>query len=200
MSCAVSWGGTLEVTFLETNVVAEIAAFVIGIGVGRKLDRVELESSIVGLDCIFHVIEDEELGFRPEEHRVAEAHGLDQTLGLLGDGARVAVVRLASQRFEGVANQDKRRLRIERIDAGALGVRHELHVRFVDRLPAGNGGAIEHDAFAEGILLDGRDVGGDVLPFAARIGEAEIGVFYVIILDQLHDFFGRSHRTITLFS
>src|SRR6185437_5912220 len=33
------------------------------------------------------------------------------------------------------------------------------------------------------------------LPLAARIGEAEIDVFHVVILDHLHDVFSCGHRT-----
>ncbi len=38
-----------EIALLESDVVAEIAAFVIGVGVGRELDRVELEAGVVWL-------------------------------------------------------------------------------------------------------------------------------------------------------
>ena len=36
-------------------------------------------------------------------------------------------------------------------------------------------------------------VEGDVLPLAARIGETEIDVFHVVVLDHLQDIFGRRH-------
>ena len=63
---------------------------------------------------------------------------------------------------------------------------------FVDRLPAGDRGAVEHLAFRERVLLDHRNVEGDVLPLAARIGEAEIRIFDVVVLDELQDVFGAS--------
>ena len=37
-----------------------------------------------------------------------------------------------------------------------------------------------------------RDVEGDVLPLAARIGESEVDVFHVVVLDHLHDILWRS--------
>ena len=74
--------------------------------------------------------------------------------GLLGDAARIAVVGLAGGRLEHVADQDERRLGEERIDAGDRRIRHQVHVGLVDRLPAGDRGAVEHLAFGEGVLFD----------------------------------------------
>ena len=53
----------------------------------------------------------------------------------------------------------------------------------VDRLPAGDRRAVEHGAFGENLLVDHADVEGDVLPLAARIGETQIDVFHVVVLD-----------------
>ena len=61
-----------EIALLESDVMAEIAALVIGVAVDRQLDGIELETRVVGLGRVFHVVEDEELGFRPEEYGVAE--------------------------------------------------------------------------------------------------------------------------------
>src|SRR2546423_2772491 len=44
----------------------------------------------------------------------------------------------------------------------------------MDRLPSGDGGTVEHRALGEEILVHHRKIEGDVLPLAARIGEAEI--------------------------
>ena len=182
-----------EVALLEADVVAEIAALIFGVGIGRKLDRVELEAGVVGLRRILDVVEDEELGFRSEEHGVADAHGLHHGLGLPGDAARIAVVRLAGGRLEHVADQRQGGLGEEGIDAGRGGIRHQVHVGLVDCLPAGNRGAVEHLAFGKGVFFDHADVESDVLPLAARIGETEIDVLDVVVLDHLQDFFGRSH-------
>jgi hypothetical protein len=70
----------------------------------------------------------------------------------------------------------------------------------VDRLPAGDRGAVKHDALAERILLDRRDISGHVLPLAARIGETEVDVFHVVILDHLQSIFSGRHGTNTLSS
>jgi hypothetical protein len=73
------------------------------------------------------------------------------------------------------------------------GIRHQAHVGLVDRLPAGDRGAVEHAAFGEGVLFDHRLVEGHVLPLAARVGEAEVDVFHVVVLHHLQDIFSRRH-------
>jgi hypothetical protein len=35
-----------------------------------------------------------------------------------------------------------------------------------------------------------------MLPFAARVGEPEIDVFGVVLLDHIEDFLGIGHRTV----
>ena len=151
------------------------------------------EAGVVGLGGVAHVVEHEELGLGAEIDGVADAHGLDHGFGLAGDAAGIAVIGLAGGRLEHVADEHQRRLGEERVDAGGGGVRHQAHVGLVDRLPAGDRGAVEHLAFRERLLLDHPDVEGHVLPLAARIGEPEIAVLYVVVLDQLQDIFGRRH-------
>jgi hypothetical protein len=172
---------------------AEIATLIVGVGVDGELDRVELEAGVVGRGRILDVIEHEELGFRAEIDGVADAGALGVSLGLLGDAAGVAVVGLAGGRLEHIADQRQRRFGEERINHGGGRVRHQVHVGFVDRLPSGDRGAVEHLAFGEGVLLDHADVEGDVLPLAARIGKAEVGVLHIVVFDQFHDFFGGGH-------
>ena len=189
-----------EVAALGLDAVAEIAALVIGVAVGRQLGGVELEAGVVGVGHELHVVEDEELGLRADIDRVADAGRLQEGLGLLGDAARVAVVGLAGRRLEDVADDRQRGGREERIDAGRGRVRHQGHVEFVDRLPAGDRGAVEHDAVGEHVLVDDRHVEGDVLPLAARIGEAEVDVFDVVVLDRLEHVFGGLHGPSQSFS
>ena len=183
-----------EVALLGADAVAEIAALVVGVGVGRQFDRVELEAGVVGVGavaCTSSNMKNSASG--PKKIGVADAHRLDHALGLLGDAARIAVVGLAGGRLEHVADQHQRGLGEERIDAGGRRIRHQAHVELVDRLPAGDRGAVEHLAFGERVLVDHGDVEGDVLPLAARIGETEVDVFHVVVLDHLQDIFGRRH-------
>ena len=148
---------------------------------------------LYGIGLETHVVEDEELGFRAEIGGVADPGRLEVGLGLLGDRARVAAVGLARRRLEHVADDRQRRGREERVHGGGLGIRHQRHVGFVDRLPAGDRGAVEHDAFREDLLVDHRHVEGDVLPLAARVGEPEVDIFDVIVLDRLQDVPGGLH-------
>src|SRR5215470_9547461 len=67
-------------------------------------------------------------------------------------------------------------------------------------LPAGDRGAVEHLAFREGIFLDDADVECNVLPLAARVGEAKIRIFDVVVLDELQDILGGRHRISSPFS
>ena len=62
-----------EIALLGADAVADIAAFVVGVGVGRQFDRVRAEAGVVGLGRVLHVVEDEELGFRAEVDGVADA-------------------------------------------------------------------------------------------------------------------------------
>ena len=41
----------------------------------------------------------------------------------------------------------------ERVDQGGLGLGHDEHVGLVDCLPAADAGAVEADAFLEGVLV-----------------------------------------------
>jgi hypothetical protein len=62
------------------------------------------------------------------------------------------------------------------------GVQHQHHVGLVDRLPAGDGRAVEHDAVGEHVFVDLADVHGHVLHLAARIGEAKVDELHVVFL------------------
>ncbi len=171
---------------------------IVGVGVRRQFDVVELEAGVVGRNRVLHVVEDEEVGFRTDEDRVADLGLLQILLGLLGDPARVAVVGLVGHRLENVADDRHRGLGEERIDRHRVGIGHQLHVGLVDRLPAGDGGAVEHQALREGLFVDQADVKGDVLPLAARIGEAEVDVLHVLVLDSLQYVLGGRHTSFPL--
>ena len=51
----------------------------------------------------------------------------------------------------------------------------------------------KHQAVGERVLVDQRLVEGHVLPLAARIGETEIDIFDVVVLDRLQDILGGLH-------
>ena len=172
---------------------AEVAGLVVGAVVGRQFGRVELEAGVVGIGLVPDVVEHEELGFRADIDRVADAFRLHVGLGLLGGGARIAVVGLAGDRLEDVAQDHHRRLREERIHVDRVGVGHEDHVGLVDRLPAGDRRAVEHHAVGEHVLVDLDNVHRHMLQLALGIGEAKVDELHVVVLDLLHDVFGCGH-------
>ena len=59
----------------------------------------------VGLGVILHVVEDEELGLRPEDGRVGHAGADKILLGALGNAARIAVVGFLGAGFGDGAGQ-----------------------------------------------------------------------------------------------
>ena len=117
----------------------------------------------------------------------------------LGDRARVTVVGLAAGRVVDVAEDVQHRLRRERVQHGGRGVRHQGHVGFVDRLPAGDRGTVEHDAIGEGLFLDGADVLRGMVHLAARVGEAKVDVLDVVFLDQVEDLADVRHASESVF-
>src|SRR6202167_6225976 len=184
-----------EIARLGADAVTEIAALIFGVGVDRQFGGVELEAGVVGRGLEADVVEHEEFGFGAEEHGIAHAHRLDHGFGFLGHAAGVAVVGLARGRLQHVAGDDHGGFRKERIDRCSDGIGHQAHVGFVDRLPAGDRGAVEHRALGEDVLIDHADVESYMLPLAARVGKTQIDVFHVVVLDRFQDVFGGLHES-----
>ena len=177
-----------EVATLRARAVAHVAHRVFLARIDRQFSRVVAVAGIVRLDRPAHVIEDEEFGFRSEEHRVADTRRLHIGFGFLRGGARVAVIGLAGDRVEHVADHGQCRLLEERVDNGRCLVRLQQHVGFVDGLPAGNRRAIEHLAFGEEVFADHVLVEGDVLHLPARVGEAKVDILDVFVLHSFVEF------------
>jgi hypothetical protein len=176
-----------------TDAVAEIAALIFGVGVDRQLRGVQLEAGVVGSGLEADVVEHEELRLRSEKDGVADAHRLDHGLGLFGHAAWVAVVGLTRRRFQHVAGDDQGGFGEERINRRRDRIGHQAHVGFVDRLPARDRRAVEHQALGEDVFIDHADVERHVLPLAAWIGETQVDVFDVVVLDRFQDVFGGLH-------
>jgi len=110
-----------------------------------------------------------------------------------GDTRRFTdLANLVGERFvlfaglDDVAGQDQRRLFVERVDVGGVRVGHELHVRGLDALPAGDRRAVEGMATGELLLAEGRDRHRDVLLLATGIGEAEVDELDFSLLHHVH--------------
>jgi len=182
-----------EVAALDRRAVAGVAVGVFLVADIGAFIAVDLVHRPVHAGLVADVVEDEELRLGPEIGRVADAGGDEVGLGLLGHRARVAAIGLSGQRLVAVAEDDERGLRREGIEHRGLAVGHEQHVALVDHLPAGDRGAVEHHAARQEVLGDGADVVRQMLPFAARIGEAEIDELDVVLLDHRHDFLNVGH-------
>src|SRR6185312_7747051 len=105
---------------------------------------------------------------------------------------RIALVTLHGGGFDDVAADVDRGLLEERVDDRRGRVEREDHVRLVDALPTCDGRAVEHLAVTKQLFIDQVRGDGDVLFFAASVGEAEIGVLDLLVLDQL-DYICRFH-------
>ena len=182
-----------EIAALGAHPVAKVAALVGGAAVDRQFDRIDLEPGVVGVGAEADVVEDEELGLGPEKRRVADPGRLQIGLGLLGDAARVAIIRLAAGGIENVAIDDHGRSGEERIHARRCRVGHQGHVEFVDSPPAGDRRAVEHETLGKRLLVDQRLIERDMLPLPARIRKTQIDIFDVVVLDRLQDFLGGLH-------
>src|SRR5690606_26559814 len=176
-----------EVAALGARPVGKVAALELGAGVGRQFDVVDLvaRAGIAVLEA--DVVEHEELGLGADVDRVADAGRLEIGLGALRGGARVTPVELADRRLDDVAVDDHHRRGAEGIDPHCVEVRLEDHVGLVDRLPAGDRRAVEHQAFLERVLVDDLRDHRQVLPLALGIGEAKIDPLDLLFLDPLHD-------------
>ncbi len=64
----------------------------------------------------------------------------------------------------------------------------------VDRLPAGDGGAVEHEAFLEEVLIHEVGYEGDVLKLALGVGEADVDIFDFLVLHQLQSILYCAHH------
>ena len=106
--------------------------------------------------------------------------------GLLGDAARVAVIGLAGHGLENVADdrqasRRRRRGRVTAVDGSGISVMSDSLIAFQP--------AIDEPSnimpSRKDIVVDQGDVEGDVLPLAARVGEAEVDILDVFVLDFL---------------
>jgi hypothetical protein len=134
-----------------------------------------------------YVVEHEEFGFGADEHGVADTGLLEVRFGAGRGRARVAAVELAGRRLDDVAEQHQHRGRAERVDIGRVEVRLEDHVGFVDRLPAGDRAAVEHEAVGQIVLVDDARGHGQMLPLALGVGETEVDPVDLLILDARED-------------
>ena len=176
-----------------------VAAFVLGAGIPGRFARGQLVEAAVHLHVEADVVEHEEFQLGAEHGGVADARRLHEGFGALGGRARATGVELAGRGFDDVAVHDQGGLRGEGIEHGGVGIGHQDHVGLVDRLPAGDRGAVEHHAIDERAFISGGGHAGRVLPLAARIGEAEVNELDVLFLDHRENLFRVHISSVPLF-
>ena len=173
-----------EVTSLVPGLVPQVAALFDAARVPGRLDRIDVVVAGVLLRLETHVVEDVELGLGAEERRVGDPRRLQVRLGLRRDVARVARVLLARERIHDREVDDERLFLAVRVDERRLEVRHELHVRLVDRLETADGRAVEHLALFDrvGVEALGRDV--EVLHDPGEVAESDVDELDILVLDE----------------
>src|SRR3979490_2220942 len=100
--------GNRKVSLFRARLVAQIRRFLLT-GVPTALAGIDFVEGVVDALSVAHVVEHEELRLRAKIARIGAAGALEVGLGLLGDIAGVAAIRLTGQWIPDVANQDQRR-------------------------------------------------------------------------------------------
>ena len=184
-------GRNREVALLVAGLEAQVRPLVLA-GVPDSLDRVDVVEALVRVLVEADVVEDEELGLRPEVGGVGDPGRHQVVLGLLGHVAGVAGVRLPGDRIPDEAVEVERLVLAERVDHGGVRVRHQEHVGLLDLLEAPDRRAVEPGALLEAVqrqLVRRHRV---VLHQAGQVGEAEIDDLDALGLDQAQDLFRRA--------
>ena len=134
--------------------------------------RIDLDGAAGHVDLPLHGVKNEEFGFRTEVGGVADAGGLQISLGALGDGARVAVIAFAVGWLDHVAGHHDGGFVEERVDVDGIGIRHQQHVGSLNAFPAGDGGTVESMAFFKLVGIEVGNRHAHVLFLTTGVGEA----------------------------
>ena len=175
-----------EIAALDGRAMTRVTVLVFLAGVPGRFFGFDLEETTRHVVAPAHAVEHEEFGFRAEIGGVAQARCLHVRFCALGQRPRIALIRLAVTGLDHIAAQDKRRLFEERVDVGGIRIRHQLHVRGFDALPASDRRAVERVARREFFFVEMGHRYGHMVFFAAGIGEAEVDKFDFVLFHHLH--------------
>ena len=178
-----------EVAAFDTRTVAHIAHFVFGIRVPGGVCCIDLIGHFVDRVAEAHIIKQEELRFRTHIGHIADAGGFQIGFRLLCRAAWVALIGFAGVWFHNRAVQADSLFRIERIDISAVCVGHQFHVGGFDGFPTRDGGAVKHEALIQKVFVHLIAHHRDVLQFPARVGETDIDILDILVLDHLEQGF-----------
>ena len=129
-----------------------------------------------------YAVENKKFRLGAEERLVGKPGGLHIRLRSFRHVPRIAVIGLLRQRVRRIPDHHQRRRIAERIDERSVRIRHQQHVRFVDRSPSPNRAGIEPKAFLEGFFVQFADRIADVLPDARHINKSKIENLRVVFL------------------
>ena len=183
-SWASSIGGTREVAALDAGAVADVAAS----RTRRPCSRRRRSPStwkrhLVRRRREADVVEDEELGLGAAVGRVADAGRLEVGLGL---DARCRAGRAHRARWCRARPRCSARRSSSRRRTGRRRPRSASGISFMSdwsiALPAGDRGAVEHEALLDEVRVDEVGDHGHVLELAARVGEADVDVGDLVVL------------------
>ena len=162
-----------EIPFLVPDLVSGVGHFLFA-AIPDPFLGINAVEGAVGLAVELHVVEDEELRFRPHESRVGQAGADEVFLRPLGNAPRVARVGLFGSRLRDGARQAQGRHGAERVNKRRRRVRHRQHVRGLDALPAADAGAVEAQALGEDFLSHLPDGTTEMLPGAKGVDELDV--------------------------
>ncbi len=186
-----------QVTGLALDAMTVVAALTMRTIADRQLGGCELKAGVVAAERKLRRVEHEEFGLGADIVRIGNSRGVQVGLRPLRDSPRIPVVGLARLRLENVADDHQGGRGGERDHLGRRRIGHKGHVGFVDRLPAGNGRTIKHNAVSKRGLVDHRGVVGHITPLAAGVGETEVDILDSVLLDKLKHSLGGLHSGLT---
>ena len=151
-----------EIAFPKTRPIAEIVLDAARVPASFfRIDEVEaVLLTLIETD----IVEDKELGFRPEIGRVGHPGGCQIKLSLTRNVTRIAVVALLGDRIDHIRHHHQRRHLRERVQEVGAGIGNQQHVALVDRSPTPDGGPIHSEAFFKPSLGQLLNRVGDVMP------------------------------------
>ena len=178
-----------KVAAFVANLVTKVGTLVLA-SVPLRLDAIQVEKAFVWLLIESHIVENEEFRFRAKERRVGDPCALQIRDGFSSHVARITAVILSRNRILNIANEVHRGQRRERILPGRIRLRHDQHVRLVNRLPATNTGTIEAQPVFERVLRQVRSRDRGVLPLPDKIHKSQIDRFHIVLAAHCQYRFG----------
>ena len=131
------------------------------------------------------MIKNEEFGFGPPVRGVADLGALEIFLRLLRDVARIALIGLARDRIDHIADQAERRHERERVQAGRGRVRHHQHVAVIDRFPSADGRTVQPGTILEQVFRQFVGRNREMLPRPDQIDELQVHDLHPVLFCKL---------------